>query len=331
MIEERPAGALPAPETDNLGQFSLVCGGALSPSLSLPAFILAASFVGFAGGGGPGGGSGPGGGGAGITITQARLHDGRRLGPCRPRVVLVGAIMAGNGLIAAAFAVGLSAVRLTPMVVALVPEMRTPQTRTWVLYLLSHFVRRHLLGAGAGDAAQRAPRAAARAYYGGLRLDADPAQHVRGDRGLFGRPRPCRPTVSAALLLITPIYFLTSLWGSARRRRAGNVAMALGLVIGPIVHVIAPGASLLATGGHCGPFRLWLACLDAEEDDMTFDAIDAWWWPYVFNPDRRRAGDRHLALPSAVYLAGGIAEDSDHPGLGALRGDRVGGRRHPPI
>ena len=60
MIEERPAGALPAPETDNLGNFRWYVRGAIA-SLSLPAFILAASFVGFAALAVE----------AGITITQA--------------------------------------------------------------------------------------------------------------------------------------------------------------------------------------------------------------------------------------------------------------------
>ena len=55
-------------------------------------------------------------------------------------IVLIGAIKSGATIFAAAFVVTLSSVRLMPMVVALVPEMRTPRTRPWVLYLLSHFV-----------------------------------------------------------------------------------------------------------------------------------------------------------------------------------------------
>src|SRR5690606_15231078 len=51
-----------------------------------------------------------------------------------------GAILAGSGLFGAAFAVALSSIRLTPMVVALVPELRTAGGRRWVLYGLSHFV-----------------------------------------------------------------------------------------------------------------------------------------------------------------------------------------------
>ena len=49
----------------------------------------------------------------------------------------------------------------------------------------------------------------------------------------------------AGLLLLTPIYFLTSLWGSARER-AGHVAMMFGMVLGPVFHLFAPGFDLLA-------------------------------------------------------------------------------------
>jgi hypothetical protein len=43
------------------------------------------------------------------------------------------------------------------------------------------------------------------------------------------------------------MYFLTSLWGSARER-AGHVAMVLGLVLGPVFHVLSPRFDLVAAG-----------------------------------------------------------------------------------
>jgi hypothetical protein len=52
---------------------------------------------------------------------------------------------------------------------------------------------------------------------------------------------------SAALLMLTPMYFLTSLWGSARER-AGHVAMILGLVFGPVFHIVLPRIDLLVAG-----------------------------------------------------------------------------------
>jgi hypothetical protein len=43
------------------------------------------------------------------------------------------------------------------------------------------------------------------------------------------------------------MYFLTSLWGSARER-AGHIAMVLGLALGPAFHLVMPGLDLLAAG-----------------------------------------------------------------------------------
>jgi len=53
--------------------------------------------------------------------------------------------------------------------------------------------------------------------------------------------------VSAALLMLTPMYFLTSLWGSAREK-AGYAALILGMVLGPLFHMLTPEFDLLAAG-----------------------------------------------------------------------------------
>ncbi|MDF0753013.1 AzlC family ABC transporter permease, partial [Marinobacter sp. 71-i] len=76
---------------------------------------------------------------AGVTVVQAAFMTGI-VWALPSMVVLVGAIVSGVALPAAMFAVTLSAIRLMPMVMALVPEMRARKSRQWVLYLLSHFV-----------------------------------------------------------------------------------------------------------------------------------------------------------------------------------------------
>jgi len=160
-------------------------------------------------------------------------------------VVLIGAITSGASLIAAFFAVTLSSVRLRPMVVALVPEMKAEGTRKWVLYCLSHLVA-VTSWVLAMEHLRTVPRAMRTAYYGGLgvTLVLINMAVVAIVHQLIGRlPEP----VTAALLFLTPIYFLTSLWGSARER-AGHVAMLFGLVLGPAFHVFAPQFDLLAAG-----------------------------------------------------------------------------------
>ena len=160
-------------------------------------------------------------------------------------VVLMGAIKSGATLLAAAFAVALSSVRFLPMLVALVPEMRAPRTRPWVLYLLSHFVA-VTSWVVAFQQFPRVPREMRTAFYGGLAgwlLVANLGVVVI----VFTLAAALPPVASAALLLITPIYFLTSLWGSSRDD-AGKIALGVGVVLGPLCHAIAPTIDLLAAG-----------------------------------------------------------------------------------
>jgi len=200
----------------------------------VPALILMSAFVGFAGLARE----------AGITLAQAVFMTGI-VWALPAKVVLIGAIMAGSSLPAAAFAVALSSVRLTPMVVALIPEMKTDKTRPWVLYLLSHFVA-VTSWVLAMERLRGVPRDMRTVYYGGLggslvavnMLVVTLVYWIAGSLPSF---------LSAALLLLTPMYFLTSLWGSARES-ASHFAMLFGLVLGPVFHVVVPGFDLLAAG-----------------------------------------------------------------------------------
>lgn len=213
-------------------------------SLSIPALILMSAFVGFAGLARE----------AGLSLIQT-LFMTAFVWALPAKVVLIGAIMAGNSLAAATFAVALSSVRLTPMVVALMPEMRTPRTRTWVLYLLSHFVA-VTSWVMALERLRDVPPAMRTSFYAGLggTLVASNMLVVVAVYLLAGS---LPPALSAALLLLTPMYFLTSLWSSARER-AGHYAMVFGLLLGPLFHVILPGFDLLAAGviGGAGAYLL---------------------------------------------------------------------------
>ncbi|MGE3307667.1 MAG: AzlC family ABC transporter permease [Rhizobiaceae bacterium] len=161
------------------------------------------------------------------------------------QVVLIGAVMSGASIFGAAFAVALSSIRLLPMVVALVPDLRGPRTRKWVLYALSHFI-----AITSWVMAQRllpgVPRDMRTAFYGGLAITIVLANLVVVTV-VYLVAADLPPTLSAALLLLTPMYFLTSMWGSARER-AGHVALLIGLVLGPAFHAVVPEIDLMATG-----------------------------------------------------------------------------------
>jgi predicted branched-subunit amino acid permease len=203
-------------------------------SISIPGLILVSAFVGFAGLAKE----------AGLTLAQTVFMTGV-VWALPGKVVLIGATISGLSLPAAAFAVALSSVRLMPMVVALVPELRGDRTPKWVLYALSHFVA-VTSWVIAMERIAGIPRAVRTSWYAGLG-----ATLVLGNMVVvaivFLVADRLPPAVSAALFLLTPMYFLTSLWGSARER-AGHVAMVLGLGLGPLFHLLAPQYDLLAAG-----------------------------------------------------------------------------------
>ena len=221
-------------------------GRGVRVALSVPTLILATAFIGFVGIARD----------AGLTLTQT-VFMVAVVWALPAKVVLLGAIISGNTLLAAAFAASLSSVRLAPMVVALMPELRSPRTPAWVLYALSHFVA-VTSWVLAMERFAHVPRHRRTAFFAGIgtTLMATNLAVVVVVFLIAGR---LSPALSAALLFLTPIYFLTSLWGSARER-AGQAAMILGLVLGPVFHVLTPEFDLLAAGliGGTAAFGLHL-------------------------------------------------------------------------
>lgn len=207
-------------------------------AVSVPGLILLTAHVGFAGLAQE----------AGLTAWQA-VFMVLIIWALPGMVVLLGAILSGAGLFAAALAVALSSIRLTPMVVALVPELRGPRTRRLTLYLLAHFVA-VTSWVVAMQTVRDVPRDMRTTYYAGLggTLVAANMVVVAVVYAFLGN---LPLVVSAALFLLTPMYFLTSLWGSARER-TGHLAMVLGLVLGPVMHLLVPGFELLAAGALGG-------------------------------------------------------------------------------
>ncbi len=149
-------------------------------SFSVPGLILTSAFVGFAGLARE----------AGLTLAEAVFMTGV-VWALPAKVVLVGAILSGNSLAAATFAVALSSVRLMPMVVALVPEMRGPRTPQMGPLSPVAFRRRHLLGDRDGEFAAR-PARDAHELLRGAWFDAGDRQHGRRGGRLSRRAEACR-------------------------------------------------------------------------------------------------------------------------------------------
>lgn len=203
-------------------------------AFSVPGLILVSSFVGFAALAKD----------AGVSAAQAVFMTGV-VWALPSHVVLVGGIISGAALPAAMLAVTLSAVRLMPMVVALIPEMRNDRTPRWVLYGLSHFVA-VTSWVLAMERLRGVPRPMRTTYYAGLGSTLV-IMNMLLVAAVYAVADALPSAVSAALFFLTPMYFLTSLWGSARER-AGHVAMVLGLLLGPLFHLVAPQFDLVAAG-----------------------------------------------------------------------------------
>ena len=127
----------------------------------------------------------------------------------------------------------LSGVRLMPMVVSIIPVMRGPRTRNRDLVLPAHFIAVMIWSLGLQllvECPARKPR----------------DLHDRDGRGLFPSSlgaataagyylAACLPVVlAAALLMLTPLAFLMSIAGNARAL-SDRLALALGLMIAPVL------------------------------------------------------------------------------------------------
>lgn len=227
-----PSDALPASPSFPARRRWFFIGA--SKAASIPGLILCTAHIGFAGLAQE----------AGFTMAQA-VFMVLVIWALPGMVVLVGAVMSGAGILAAAFAVALSSVRLTPMVVALVPELRGARTSKLTLYLLAHFVA-VTSWVIAMETVRNVPREMRTSYYFGLGSILVLINMIVV-AAVFAVAAALPPVVAAGLFLLTPMYFLTSLWGSAREQ-ASHIAMVLGLVLGPLLHLLAPAFDLLGAG-----------------------------------------------------------------------------------
>lgn len=161
------------------------------------------------------------------------------------QVILISALGGGNALIEAAVAVSLSAIRLFPMVVALLPLLRGPSVRTRDLLLPTHFTSvsmwvesLRLLPA--------MPRERRVAFCNGIAVGYMGTATVFGFIGFYlaaGLP----PLLAGTLLFLTPMSFLTSTVRNSRQL-VDRLAFGLGLVIGPVLIVNHVGLDLMWTG-----------------------------------------------------------------------------------
>jgi predicted branched-subunit amino acid permease len=161
------------------------------------------------------------------------------------QVIMISTFGAGASVIEVAVAVGLSAVRFLPMVVSMLPLLRSPQTRMRDLFLPAH-----LTAASTWVEAFRllpvTPPERRIAFCNGLGLGFMAAGEVGGTIGYY-LAASLPVLLTAALLFLTPLSFLMS---SARNSRilSDHLALAFGLMVSPLLVYLQIGLDLMWTG-----------------------------------------------------------------------------------
>lgn len=161
------------------------------------------------------------------------------------QVVFIGMVGSGGSLPAVGLAVALSAMRFLPMTMAWTPVVRGPGTSRLMLFLLSSFVA-VTAWVFAMARLPRLPRPARAPYFAGFgtALTCTTACAMALSYQLIG---DLPAFAAAALVFLTPVYFLLALWGSARVR-ADRVALIAGLGLGPVCTLLVPEADILIAG-----------------------------------------------------------------------------------
>lgn len=202
--------------------------------VSLPALILMSAFVGFAGFARE----------SGVELSHAVFMTAV-IWALPAQVVLIAAINSGMTIVPTFIAVTLSSVRMLPMLTSLVPRLRAESTRTRTLLFLSHFVA-ITSWVMASQFIETVPRRFRTVYFGGFAVTLTICNSVIVAIVYTFAPA-IPPIVLGALFFLTPVYFLTSLWATARERVI-RIAMLAGLALGPVFYLLAPEFDLLLAG-----------------------------------------------------------------------------------
>ncbi|HXK53430.1 MAG TPA: AzlC family ABC transporter permease [Hyphomicrobiales bacterium] len=161
------------------------------------------------------------------------------------QVVLASEIASGAAVWSAAAAVTLTAVRLMPLTVVLMPILRGERTGKAHQVLLAHFCA-VTVWVESMRRLPKMPRAERVPYYWGFctflittNLAATFVGHALAAR--------LGVVLSSGLLFLTPIYFLLSMM-AASPSRTDRLALAFGFAIGPVVYLYLPGFELILSG-----------------------------------------------------------------------------------
>src|SRR6201996_4301028 len=165
------------------------------------------------------------------------------------QIILISTLASGSSVLQSAIAVTVSAIRLFPMVVAVLPMMRTPETRKRQLVLVAHFTA-VTLWVECYRFLPHVPRDRRIAFVhglgSGLALIALAATAIG-----YELAANLTETFGSAILLLTPLSFLFS---TARNSKglADGLALGLGLAFYPLASLLDSGVDILISGVAAG-------------------------------------------------------------------------------
>lgn len=165
------------------------------------------------------------------------------------QIILISTLGSGATAIQAAIAVTVSAIRLFPMVVSVLPMMRTPQTKRRQLMLAGHFVA-ITLWVECFRLLPKVPRDRRITFVYGLGSGLVAVCLTATTIGYALAANLSGP-LAAAILLLTPLAFLLS---TARncRQLSDVLALLLGLALFPLVARFHTGIDILISGVAAG-------------------------------------------------------------------------------
>jgi predicted branched-subunit amino acid permease len=165
------------------------------------------------------------------------------------QIILISTLGSGATAVQAAIAVTVSAIRLFPMVVSVLPLMKTPQTKRRHLVLATHFIA-VTLWVECYRLLPKVPHERRIAFTHGLGCGLLVVCMVATTLG-YGLAANLPPLFAAAILLLTPLAFLLS---TARncRQISDVLALVLGIALYPLVSMLHTGVDILISGVTAG-------------------------------------------------------------------------------
>jgi predicted branched-subunit amino acid permease len=165
------------------------------------------------------------------------------------QIILVSTLGSGATIVQAAIAVGVSGIRLFPMVVSVLPLLRTPATKRRHLLLATHFIA-VTLWVECYRLLPQVPRERRLAFTHGLGIGLLCVCLAATALG-YGLAANLPQLFGAAILMLTPLAFLLS---TARncRQLSDVLALVLGLALFPLVSLLHTGVDILISGVSAG-------------------------------------------------------------------------------